>query len=299
MGFAKRLLPAFGAAALLVGTATSAFATSPIAATIAASCVQAGASQTITVQSSIGAYIHIDVRVGGSTANAGTASGSVNGSGSFTDQWTVANVTATTTASVTIWSFTSDGVAEGSGSFLIYPAASPCPSPLSTSVIGYLIETTQVSNQVKKTCDAGVTGNAGFNVSITVKVTDQSDLTTTITNPAGHIVSLPCNGDPVSLPVLPATSVVTLHEVSLPAGAVAASDISITVAQNAAVTVIHNVKAAVPSPTPSPTPTPSAATLASTGAPPGSPMSAFPGVIVLGLLLTSAGTGLLIYRRSR
>jgi len=302
MGLVKRLLPAFGAAALLVGTATSAFATTPISTTIAASCVEAGATQTITVQSWSGAFVHIEVRIGGSTANGGTenGTGSVNGSGVFTDQWTVASVSQSTTANVRVWSFTSDGVAVGSGSFQIYPAASPCPSPVPTQFAGNFIDTSQVSNQVKKTCDAGLTGNAGFNVSITVKVTYEADLTTTITNPAGKTLTLPCNGEPVSLPILPVTSVVTFHEVSPPTGATAASDTSVTISANAEVTVIHNVKAAVVlSPTPSPTPTPSARTLATTGAQPGSTSSAWPGIILAGLLLVGSGTSLLIYRRVR
>ena len=298
MGLAKRLLPAIGAAALLIGFGTTAFATSPFFSTIGADCVIGGTDkQTITVNATAGDYIHIEVTIGSSTANGGTqnGTGTVGSSGAFTDQWTVASVAQATTATVRVWDFAPNGVATARSEFLIQPSTGACPSPSISRVNGILADVEQASNQVKKTCDSGVSGNAGFNVTITVHVSYDTSLTTTITNPSGHTLSLACNGAAATLPVLPVTSVVTLHEVSLPSGAAAAADTQLTIAGEAPATTIHNAKAAAVA-TPTPTPTPP--TLAQTGG--GRPSTGdAPLAFLLAMVLIIGGIAArLIYRRS-
>src|SRR5436305_3978789 len=170
MTLLKRLLAAGGAAGLLVGLgATPAFATSPFTATIELACANPDDTQTITVNSAANALIHIEVTIEGSTVNDGTKNGTglTNANGTFTDQWTVTDVSTSTTAAVEIWALTLQGVAEGHGSFIIQPT-NPCPSPNTSRISGSFIEATQVGGEVKKTCDAGVTGDAVVTATIHV-----------------------------------------------------------------------------------------------------------------------------------
>src|SRR2546430_3079258 len=126
MTLLKRLLAAGGAAGLLVGLgATPAFATSPFTATIELACANPDDTQTITVNSAANALIHIEVTIEGSTVNDGTKNGTglTNANGTFTDQWTVTDVSTTT----------------GHGSFIIQPTT-PCPSPNTSRISGSFIE---------------------------------------------------------------------------------------------------------------------------------------------------------------
>src|SRR2546426_1860485 len=248
MKLLKRLMAAGGAAGLLVGLgATPAFATTQFSASIAASCINSGQKQTITVDSALDALVHIEVTIGGNTANDGTANGTglVNANGTFSDEWTVGNVATTTSAGVRVWVLTSEGVAHGSGSFSIQPANSPCPTPSPVSISIGFIDATQVTGEVNKTCDAGVTGDAVFTATIHVVGNTNAD-STTISLPAGSELTLTCNGDSEPLPRLPVGSTITLHETTRPTGAAAAADTTITmhITEGVALTAIHNTKAA-------------------------------------------------------
>ena len=112
MNLLKRLLAASGAAGLLVGLGATPALAAQFSASIAASCINSGAQQTINVESALDALVHIEVTIGGSTANGGTANGTgvIPANGSFSDQWTVGSVTTATTAGVQIWVLTSEGV---------------------------------------------------------------------------------------------------------------------------------------------------------------------------------------------
>src|SRR2546428_675390 len=92
MKLLKRLMAAGGAAGLLVGLgATPAFAVTQFSGSIAADCINSGQHQTITVDSALDALVHIEVTIGGNTANDGTAHGTgpVNANGTFSDEWRV------------------------------------------------------------------------------------------------------------------------------------------------------------------------------------------------------------------
>lgn len=291
MNLGKRLLAAGGAAALLVGlgASTPALAASPFTATIELQCLAGGQTQLITVNATSRALVNIEVRINNSTANDGTKNGTglANADGVFADQWVVADVTASTTASVTVTVLGPQGVQQGTGQFTIHPSASgACQSPQQVTIQGFTIETTQIAPQVKKTCDAGLTGNASFTIAI--KVATEGGLVT-INVPTGTTVTLPCNGDPTTLPKLPVFSTITLHEVSTPTGAVAAADTKITVSSTLGVTTIHNAKAAVAPVTPP--------VLPATGKPAGTPSLPWSALALLGLVLAGVGTRLFLSRR--
>ncbi len=290
----NRLLAAGGAAGLLVGLgATPAFATSPFVATIELACANPDDTQTITVNSAADALIHIEVTIEGSTLNDGTKKGTglTNANGTFTDQWTVTDVSTTTTAVVQIWALTLQGVAEGHGSFIIQPTT-PCPSPNTSRVSGSFIDVTQVGGEVKKTCDAGVTGDAVFSATIHVNA---GNLSTTVSLPADLDLTLACNGESENLPKLPVGSTITLHETTRPAGAAAGADTTITMAagEGVAVTTIHNTKEAAAVVTPTPT----ARVLAQTGRPVSPASVPWMAFVLLGLF-AAAGAGLVLRRRS-
>jgi len=289
MNLFKRLLAASGAAALLAGLggATQAFAANPFTAQIALGCVESNQNQTITVTATSQALVHIEVTVGGSTVNGGTQNGTgvPNSSGVFTDTWKVAAVTTATTAQVRIYVFTIDGVAFGTGTFQINPVGSPCPSPSPVTITGSFPEVLQVGGDVKKTCDAGVTGNATFSAMIQVKADGVP--ATTVTLPAEANLTLACNGEAAPLPKLPVTSVITFHEVTLPTGAAAlAADTKITIGTTAATTTIHNTKKPAV-----------VVVLPATGQPAGAPGLPWPALALLGLVAI-AGAGLVLRRRS-
>lgn len=283
MNLIKRLLAAGGAAGLLVGLggATQAFAAYPFTANIQWACASGGQSQTVAVSTSPGALVHIEVAAGGSTAN--RATGLADASGNFSDQWSLGTVSAVTSATVRVWVLTDSGVAAGTGSFAIHPANAPCPSPTFALFNGFTIDTQQVGATVKKTCDAGVSGNAVFAQTLHVNVAYESSLSTTITLPAN--LTLVCNGPSKSLPVLPVTSVITLHESSLPVGAAAAADTNITVTSTPAAATIHNAKAAA------------VVVLPPTGQPASGPMLLWLPIALLGLVALT-GAGLVLRHRS-
>lgn len=286
MNLFKRLLAAGGAAGLLVGLggATQVFATGPTA-NLAADCVLVGQSQTISVNAAAAALVHIEVTINGSTVNGGTQHGTglTDASGTFKDQWTIATVAQVTTASVRVWVVATDGASTGHRDFQIHPVASPCPTASSPTFDVFIIDTTQTGGQVKKTCDAGVSGSAVFAPTLHLNVTYQQALSTTITLPANLTLTLACNGPSKSLPVLPTTSVITLHESTLPTGAAAAADTNITIGTQAVTTTIHNAKAAV--------------VLPQTGQPASTPMLPWPAIVLLGLVALT-GAGLVLRRRS-
>ena len=293
MNLLKRLLAASGAAGLLVGLGATPALAAQFSASIAASCINSGAQQTINVESAIDALVHIEVTIGGSTANGGTANGTgvIPANGSFSDQWTVGSVTTATTAGVQIWVLTSEGVAHGSGTFTIQPANSPCPTPSPVSIFIGFIDTTQVGGEVKKSCDAGVSGNAVFTATIHIIAGNSS---TTITLPAGSELTLACNGDSELLPALPVGSTITLHESTPPSGAAVAADTTITMEQveGVNVTTIHNTKAAAVA-----TPTPTARVLPQTGQRVSTPSVPWLAIVLLGGVAV-AGAGLVLRRRS-
>lgn len=300
MNLFKRLLAASGAAGLLLGLAgaTQAFAANPFTAEITLACATVGDTQKITVVAAGDALIHIEVSIGGSTVNGGTQNGTglTDANHTFKDQWTVGAVSANTTAFVRVWALLADGVSTGSKSFDIHPASAPCPTPGVASFTGNYVDTGQFGGTVKKACDAGVSGNAVFAPTIHINVTYEADLSTTITLPASLTLTLACNGESASLPVLPTTSVITLHESSLPTGAaVPAADTNITIGAAAVTATIHNAKAAVVT-TPTPTPTP-VIVLPATGQPGSTPGVPWPALALLGLIAVT-GAGLILRRRS-
>jgi hypothetical protein len=140
---------------------------------------------------------------------------------------------------------------------------------------------TQIGGSVKKTCDTGVAGNATFSATIQVKF--DSQLQTTLSVPVS--LTLACNGAAKLLPTLPATSVITLHESSLPTGAAAAADTKITVGTTAAATTINNAKAAT-----------AVVVLPPTGRPASIPVLPWPALALLGLIAV-AGAGLTLRQR--
>lgn len=297
----KRLLAASGAAGLLVavGGATQAFATtsSPsFTAEIAIACANVGDTQKITVVAPGDAVIHIEVTIGTSTANGGTQNGTglTDANHGFTDQWNLGTVSANTTATVRVWALEAGGVAAGNGTFEIHPLATACQTPFASRFNGYVIDTGQFGGSVKKTCDTGVSGTAVFAATINIKVDFDTKLSTTFALPASLSLSLQCNGESKQLPVLPTTSTITLHESTLPTGAAAAADTTITIADAAVTATINNAKAAVVT---TPTPTPTAIVLPATGQPASTPGIPWP-ALALFAVIAIAGAGLVLRRRS-
>lgn len=301
MNLFKRLLAASGAAGLLMGLggATQAFATTTtpsFAAEIALTCGNVGDTQKITVVAPGDALIHIEVTIGGSTANGGTQNGTglTDANHTFTDQWTLGAVSANAAATVRVWALEPGGVAAGNGSFEVHPVATACQTPFASRFNGNVIDTGQFGGTVKKTCDAGVSGTAVFAPTIHIKVGYSTQLATTFALPASLALSLDCNGAAKQLPVLPTTSTITLHESTLPTGAAAAADTTITIGNAAVTATINNAKAAVVT---TPTPTPTAIVLPATGQPASTPGVPWPALALFGLI-AMAGAGLVLRRRS-
>jgi hypothetical protein len=299
MNLFKRLLAAGGAAGLLIGLggATQAFAavTYPFTAEITLACANVGQTEVINVHAAADALIHIEVTINDSTANGGTQNGTglTDANLNFKDQWTVAAVSTSTTASVRVWALLANGVATGTQTFDIHPVSAPCPTVFANRFNGIAIETAQVGGNVKKTCEIGVSGTALFSPTFHVKVIEASQLSTTITAPAGFTLPLDCNGASKALPFLPVTSTITLHESRLPTGAAAAADTTITIGVEATTTTINNAKAAVVA-TPTPTPTP-IVVLPATGQPASTPGIPWPALALLGLIAVAGGS--LVLRR--
>jgi len=284
MNLFKRLLAASGAAGLLVGlgVATPVFAATSGSATIEQQCAAPASTQHISVQTASGNLVHIEVKVGTTTVS---ATGIVGDSGAFIGAVIVPSVPSVLTASV--WIFGPEGVAFGSGSFAIALASTPCPTPNAGGSFDISsISRTQVGGKVQKTCDAGLSGDAVFTPTITVNVVDSNIPSTTITLPSSITLTLSCNGKAKDLPVLPESSVITLHEATAPAGAVAAADTKITFGAQAATTTIHNAKKPAV-----------VIVLPATGLPANTPAVPWPVFALLGLIAI-AGAGLVLSRRS-
>ena len=300
MNVFTRLLAASGAAGLLIGLggATQAFATTTpsFTAEIALTCANVGDTQKITVVAPGDALIHIEVTIGTSTANGGTQNGTglTDANHTFKDQWTLDTVAANTTAVVRVWALESDGVAIGNGTFEIHPLATACQTPFASRFNGNAVDTGQYGGSVKKTCDTGVSGTAVFAPTIHIKVSYSTQDSTSFALPASLYLSLQCNGDSKQLPVLPTTSTITLHESTLPTGAAAAADTTITIGNAAVTATINNAKAAVVT---TPTPTPTAIVLPATGQPASTPGIPWPALALFGLIAI-AGAGLVLRRRS-
>jgi len=300
MNVFKRLLAAGGAAGLLVGVggATQAFATTAtpsFTAEIAIACANVGDTQKITVVTPSDAVVHIEVTIGTSTANGGTQNGTgvTDANHTFIDQWNLGTVSANTTATVRVWALEAGGVAAGNGTFQIHPQATACQTPFASRFNGDVIDTGQFGGSVKKTCDAGVSGTAVFAATIHIKAYS-TQLATTFALPASLSLSLQCNGDSKQLPTLPTTSSIVLHESTLPTGAAAAADTTITIGNAAVTATINNAKAAVVT---TPTPTPTAIVLPATGQPASTPGVPWPALALFGLFAI-AGAGLVLRRRS-
>jgi len=301
MNVFKRLLAASGAAGILIGLggATQAFAVAPLSGEISLACVTVGETEKITVTTAGDALVHIEVTIGASTVNGGTANGTglTDANHTFKDQWQVAAVTAITTATVRVWVLTSTGVATGNQSinttFDIHPVSAPCGTAFARTFTGNYIDTGQYGGTVKKTCDAGVSGTAVFAPTIHIVSYSTQD-STTFALPASLSLSLECNGAAKQLPVLPTTSTITLHESTLPAGAAAAADTTITIGNAAVTATINNAKAAVVT---TPTPTPTAIVLPATGQPASTPGIPWPALALFGLIAIT-GAGLVLRRRS-
>jgi hypothetical protein len=301
MNLFKRLLAASGAAGLLIGLvgATQAFATTTtpsFTAEIALTCGNVGDTQKITVVAPGDAVVHMEVTIGASTANGGTQNGTgvTDANHTFIDQWNLGAVSANTTATVRVWALEAGGVAAGNGSFEIHPLATACPTPFASRFNGYVIDTGQYGGSVRKTCDAGVSGTAVFAPTIQIKVSYSTQDSTTFALPASLSLSLQCNGDSKQLPVLPTTSTITLHESTLPTGAAAAADTTITIGNAAVTATINNAKAAVVT---TPTPTPTAMVLPATGQPASTTGIPWPALALFGLIAIT-GAGLVLRRRS-
>jgi hypothetical protein len=271
------VLAGAGALAVLYGSTVTAAAQSPGTATISQVCVRAGGTQTVTVGEAAGTFVDIVVAGG-----AGSESGVTNAQGVLVDTFTVATG-ASGTVGVSLAAFTSEGLALGSSSFnVVSGQASPCPttSDNTRTFNVELIDETQASVAVKKSCAAGVSGSATF---ATTAVTEG-----TIAGPA---VSIAC-GATVDLPKLPITGFAwRLHESTPPANGVAAADVTIQVRANTPLTTINNNAVSVA------TPAPTTRTLAKTGGGSGNPMLPWP-VVLLGAILVAAGGGLLRRRRA-
>lgn len=267
-------LASAGAFGLLLGSAVSASAQSPGTATIEVPCISPGGSQTVTVGEAAGTFVVVELQGGG------TASGVTNAQGTFTDSFTVSS-TARGPVNVAVAAFTSQGLALGSSFFTVVGANTPCPSPSAGTVTFNvdLVDETQASAAVKKTCAAGVSGSATFTTTVTGNES-------TIPGPS---VVIAC-GATVNLPKIPVATAgwsVRLHESQAPTNGVAAADVTLHVTVGGPVTVINNTAASVPT-----TPV-----LANTGGGSENPMLPWP-VVVLGALLASVGAGLLIRRRT-
>ena len=240
----KRLLAATGAAGLLIGVGGTIPALgiylAPFTATLGSDCVISGQTETLTVHSNLGApaVVHIDWVIGNSTASGSSDTGLIGANGTFTDQVTVPTVTTATGGVASIWLVTGDAVATTASEFAV---ANLCPSPASPTLSGRYLDVTEVGGTVNKTCAPGLSGEAVFSPTIEVKVDGSSE--TTIALPASLSLHLTCNGESQPLPKLPPTSVITLHESTVPSGAEPARDTRITIGTQPGTTTINNALA--------------------------------------------------------
>jgi hypothetical protein len=178
---------------------------------------------------------------------------------------------------VSVFEFNTIGDGSGVGQFSVGTAPGGCPSPGVTR-----FETHEILQVVKysiqKTCDAGLTGDAVFEPTVTI------DPSTTIEFPA---MKLQCNAAPAHFEAVPFGASIKLHEASPPAGTVAAADLTVGPGSNTSI-VIHNAKASAG------LSAPPARSLAATGGSPLWPAA----LLIVGMVLVAAGA-LSVRRQSR
>ena len=234
---------AVGTAILLFGSAIQASALGAgFSATISPDCVAAGQAVTITVPNlQPGSVISVQLRFGTTTLR---ATGTPNAQGVVTLTLTIPSTAVAGTATISILEASLDEAELGTGSIRIQSGADACPSPGLTSIEGTHLSVV-ASYGVKKTCDAGVSGNAVFSMSASLGE---------IGSFAFPSVTLACNGATVLLPGLPiGSSTVTLHETIPATGAVAAADTTFRLPPASIPVTINNARAASAA-TPAPTP---------------------------------------------
>ncbi len=271
-----RVLPAAMAAIMLLSSGIHASALGAgFQATVAPDCVVPGQQLTIRVPYLVaGTVMSVRANYTDSTAGGGVqyATGRANAQGVFTATITIPTTATSGNGSLAVFLAAGPVVGTfeaeiGFGTFLIRTGAGACPSPGVATIDGTHF-TNAVGYDVKKTCDAGVTGNAVFSMSAMV-------------GEAGRFlfppITLACNGAAVTLPALPIfASTVTLHETTPATGATAAADTVFTLPPASQPVTIHNAKAAAAA-----TPTP-VVQLAGTGG--GSPPELAPLSLALVLL---------------
>lgn len=294
--------PRIPAVALLLGVclAVSAFLGPGVAAygpvmtlTTASNCVRQGEAQTVTVGGGQVGNILVTYP-DGTTTNPGTQTGIVAGSTGFIDTWTVSADAPVGEATIQATAVGLEGVVEGIARFTIGAAGQACHSNDFTYFTGAHVSRPGAPTYVKKTCDSGLTGDAVFSMTVAVPGVAMQfvppNQPTVITLPANWDLRARCNGAPVLLPPFEWGNVVTLHEVAAPAGAMPASDTSLTMdfADLHGKTVtngIHNAKAATVA---TPTPRPTTRRLALTGGGPQVGTGVSWTAVVIGLLLVSS-----------
>jgi hypothetical protein len=145
----------------------------------------------------------------------------------------------------------------------------PCtPPPSLGPITGVFVSGPAAADPLKLVCDQGVSGTGTFSLFLTVPQNGAA-----FALPSTMNVSVPCNGVATSLPGLSTGVQLTLHEVAVPSGGVAAADATVTMTPAdlygtpGPTVTIHNA-APTPPPTPSRAPTPSpTATPTPTGTP--------------------------------
>jgi len=238
-----RRLPAAVATVALLGSGLQASALGAgFAATVQPDCLVAGQQLIITVPNLVsGTVMSVRANYTDSAPGGGTqyATGRANAQGVFTTTITVPSTASAGNGSLVLLLAGQDEAETGTGSFRIQTGTGACPSPGLTSISGSHLSGA-VSYGVKKTCDAGVSGNAVFAMSATL-----TELGRFVFPP----VTLACNGAAVTLPALPINaSTVTLHETTPATGATAAADTIFSLPPASIPVTIHNARAAAPVP---------------------------------------------------
>lgn len=288
-----RVVGAAIAAVLFVGGAVQASALGAgFSGTVSPGCATPGQAITVTIPNLI-AGAAVAVRLNYQDASGQRtqfASGFPNSQGTFTATLTLSNTAATGNAEIAIVvASTTPGIRDaeiGFSTVLIRASAGACPSPGLSTVEGSHFSVVE-NYRVKKTCASGVSGNAVFSVTVAVGEGGKFQFPALI---------LHCNGDAGLLPALPigTSTVVTLHETTAPANAVAAADVSFSLPPSSMPVVINNAKATAAT-TPAATP----AVLPRTGGGPATPRG-FPlwaPLLVLALLVAAGLTGNIQRRR--
>ena len=258
--------------------------------TVSKPCIEPGDSQTITVAGGPVWVMNLAVSYPDGTKQTLQP---VRSGGNLVVTWTVAANAPAGQATFLITALLGppgtdvpSGVATASGLFAIGVPGQPCVAPSNAGPIrGIYVGRPAAQLSVKKACDPGVTGAATFSVTLLVP-----QLSAVLSLPDTMNLNVGCNSTAVALPLLSTEVVVTLHEVTLPAGAAPADDTLVIVnSTDGPVTItIHNAGVAptagvTPTASVTPTAVATAAALPRTGG--GTP--ALPGA---GLLAFALGT---------